>query len=87
MQIEEQAKELMSGLAHMKTALVVGGMPMPNQIYRLRQGVQIVVATPGRLAEILSKADLDFSEAQMLIVDEVDVLMQMGFESQVCVSN
>ena len=86
MQIETQAKELVSGLAHMKTALVVGGMPMPNQIYRLQQGVQIVVATPGRLAEILSKADLDFSEAQMLIVDEVDVLMQMGFENQVCVS-
>ena len=86
MQIERQAKELMSGLPNMKTALIVGGMPMPNQIYRLRQGVQIVFATPGRLVEILSKADVDFSEAQMLVVDEVDVLMQMGFENQVCSS-
>jgi ATP-dependent RNA helicase DDX59 len=86
MQIETQAKELMSGLPNMKTALIVGGMPMPNQIYRLRQGVQVVFATPGRLAEILTKADLDFSEIQMLIIDEVDVLMQMGFENQVGLS-
>ena len=83
MQIETQAKELMCGLPHMKTALIVGGMPMPNQIYRLRQGVQIVFATPGRLAEIFSKTDLDFTEIKLLIIDEVDVLMQMGFENQV----
>ena len=83
MQIENQAKELMAGLPNMRTGLVVGGMPMPNQVYRLQQGVQIVFATPGRLVEILSKANLDFSEIQMLIIDEVDVLMQMGFENQV----
>ena len=87
MQIESQAKELMSGLSNMRTALIVGGMPMPNQIYRLRQGVQIVFATPGRLVEILRNTDVDFSEIQMLVIDEVDVLMQMGFENQVCGSN
>jgi ATP-dependent RNA helicase DDX59 len=85
MQIETQAKELMSGIPNMKTALVVGGMPIPNQIYRLQQHVQIVFATPGRLAEIVSKSDLDLSETQMLVIDEVDVLMQMGFEKQVMV--
>jgi ATP-dependent RNA helicase DDX59 len=85
MQIETQAKELMSGIPYMKTALVVGGMPIPNQIYRLQQRVQIVFATPGRLAEIVSKSDLDLSETQMLVIDEVDVLMQMGFEKQVMV--
>lgn len=83
MQIENQAKELMSGLPHMKTALIVGGMPMPNQIYRLKQSIQLVFATPGRLLQILDKCDVDFSRIQLLVIDEVDVLMQMGFENQV----
>lgn len=84
MQIEKQAKELMVGLSHMKTALIVGGLPLPNQIYRLQQGVQIVFATPGRLAELMDKTDTDLSEIQILVIDEVDVLLQMGFEKQVC---
>ena len=83
MQIEKQAKELMTGLAYMKTALIVGGLPMPNQIYRLRQGVQIVCATPGRLSELMEVTDIDFSEVKTLVIDEVDVLLQMGFEKQV----
>lgn len=84
MQIESQAKELMAELPYMKTALIVGGMPIPSQLYRLQQGVQVVFATPGRLAEILSKDVVDFSDIQMLVIDEVDVLMKMGFENQVC---
>lgn len=83
MQIERQAKELMAGLSCMKTALIVGGMPLPNQVYRLKQGVQIVFATPGRLAELMDKTDTDFSQIKILVIDEVDVLMQMGFENQV----
>ena len=83
MQIETQAKELMTGLSNMKTALIVGGLPLPNQIYRLQQGVQIVFATPGRLVELMDKTDADFSEIKMLVIDEVDVLMRMGFEQQV----
>lgn len=83
MQIERQAKELMAGLSNMKTALIVGGLPLPSQIYRLQQGVQVVFATPGRLTELIDKIDTDFSEIKMLVIDEVDVLMQMGFEQQV----
>ncbi|KAJ3057664.1 DEAD (Asp-Glu-Ala-Asp) box polypeptide 59, partial [Quaeritorhiza haematococci] len=52
--LETLLKDLCQGLPHMRTALIIGGVPLPNLIYRLRKGVQIVVATPGRLLDVLS---------------------------------
>lgn len=46
-------------------------------------GVQIVVATTGRLLEILSKINLDLSNVKCLVIDEVDSMFQLGFEQQV----
>ncbi|XP_068694300.1 probable ATP-dependent RNA helicase DDX59 [Montipora foliosa] len=83
MQIEKQAKELMNGLPNMKTALLVGGLPLPPQLYRLKSGVQIIVATPGRLQEIVAQAGVDLSAIKFFILDEVDVMLQMGFQCQV----
>ncbi|KAK2564690.1 putative ATP-dependent RNA helicase DDX59 [Acropora cervicornis] len=83
MQIEKQAKELMKGLPHMKTALLVGGLPLPPQLHRLRSGVQIVVATPGRLQEIVAQSGVDLSSIKCFVLDEVDVMLQMGFDCQV----
>ena len=83
MQIEKQAKELMKGLPHMKTALLVGGLPLPPQLHRLRSGVQIVVATPGRLQEIVAQSGVDLSFIKCFVLDEVDVMLQMGFDCQV----
>ena len=84
MQIESQAKELIQGVAHMRTALVVGGVPAPPQVHRLQSGVQIVIATPGRLLETLDQSAVDLSFVQILVLDEVDSMLQMGFEHQVC---
>ena len=83
MQIEKQAKELMQGLHHMKTALLIGGLPIPPQLHRLRSGVQIIVATPGRLQEILTQCGVDLSSIKVFVLDEVDTMLQMGFEQQV----
>jgi len=84
MQIEDQIKPLSLGLP-VRTALVVGGLPMPNQIYRLKSDVQIVVATPGRLIDILVKhPEIDcLGNVNLLVLDEVDMMLQMGFENQV----
>lgn len=84
MQIEDQIKPLSLGLP-IRTALVVGGLPMPNQVYRLRSNVQIIVATPGRLIDILVKhPELDcLGNVNLLVLDEVDMMLQMGFENQV----
>lgn len=84
MQIEKQAKELMQGLPNMKTALLVGGMPIPPQLHRLSSGVQIIVATPGRMREILNvESGVDLSSVKVFVLDEVDIMLQMGFEQQV----
>ncbi|XP_070542585.1 probable ATP-dependent RNA helicase DDX59 [Ptychodera flava] len=83
MQIEDQAKELMKGLPRMKTALLVGGLPLPQQLYRLKKGVQLVVATPGRLRDILAKEGISLSLLKVVIIDEVDTMFHMGFQEQV----
>ena len=68
----------------MKTALLVGGLPLPPQLHRLRSGVQIIVATPGRIREILNTpSGVDLSSVKIFILDEVDTMLQMGFEQQV----
>ncbi|OVA17326.1 Helicase [Macleaya cordata] len=81
-QIEEQAKLLGNGL-RFKTALVVGGEAMAGQIYRIQNGVELIVGTPGRLIDLLTKHDVELDEVSILVLDEVDCMLQRGFRDQV----
>jgi len=80
-QVEEQAKVLGKGLPF-KTALVVGGDPLAQQIYRIENGIELIVGTPGRLIDLLMKHDVDFSDVSVFVLDEVDCLLQRGFRDQ-----
>jgi ATP-dependent RNA helicase DDX59 len=84
-QIEEVAKFLMRGVPNMRTALVVGGLPIANQIHRLKQQVQIVIATPARLLDVIRNHNsvIDLSKIHVMILDEADSLLELGFEPQV----
>ncbi|XP_025998245.1 putative ATP-dependent RNA helicase DDX59 [Astatotilapia calliptera] len=82
-QIERQAKELVMGLPNMRTALLVGGMPLPQQLHRLKSSIKIVIATPGRLIEILKQKELKLDKVKIVVVDEVDTMLKMGFQQQV----
>uniref|UniRef100_A0A3Q4G2T3 RNA helicase n=1 Tax=Neolamprologus brichardi TaxID=32507 RepID=A0A3Q4G2T3_NEOBR len=82
-QIERQAKELVMGLPNMRTALLVGGMPLPPQLHRLKSSIKIVIATPGRLIEILKQKELKLDKVNVVVVDEVDTMLKMGFQQQV----
>ncbi|XP_053740978.1 probable ATP-dependent RNA helicase DDX59 [Synchiropus splendidus] len=82
-QIEKQAKELVIGIPNMRTALLVGGMPLPPQLHRLKRNIKIVIATPGRLIEILKQKAVQLSKVKILVVDEVDTMLKMGFLQQV----
>lgn len=82
-QIERQAKALMRGLPHMKTVLLVGGLPLPPQLYRLRQHVKVIIATPGRLLDIIKQSSVELSSIRVVVVDEVDTMLKMGFQQQV----
>ncbi|XP_006892154.1 PREDICTED: probable ATP-dependent RNA helicase DDX59 [Elephantulus edwardii] len=82
-QIEKQAKELMSGLPRMKTVLLVGGLPLPPQLYRLRQHVKVIIATPGRLLDIIKQSSVELCNINIVVVDEADTMLKMGFQQQV----
>ncbi|XP_005073490.1 probable ATP-dependent RNA helicase DDX59 [Mesocricetus auratus] len=82
-QIERQAKELMSGLPRMKTVLLVGGLPLPPQLHRLRQHVKVIIATPGRLLDIIKQSSVSLSGIKIVVVDEADTMLKMGFQQQV----
>ena len=66
-----------------KTSLTVvpvyGGAPMDQQIRALRRGVEIVVATPGRALDHLRRKTLDLSALEVLVLDEADEMLDMGF--------
>jgi len=85
-QIEDTLKGLLRGLPHARTALVMGGMPAPPQLHRLRQAVQVVVATPGRL-DALRRAHDDIAaqlaNVSLVVLDEVDDMLADGLEREV----
>ena len=89
MQIEVLAKLFCKGLSNMKTALIVGGNPLSQQLHRLDQGIQILIATPGRLNDIIERHSdrCDLSYVQIFVIDEVDTMLQLGFQVQVCGRN
>ncbi|XP_050234596.1 DEAD-box ATP-dependent RNA helicase 41 [Mercurialis annua] len=81
-QVEDQAKMIGKGLPF-KTALVVGGDAMAGQLYRIQKGVELIVATPGRLIDLLAKHDIELDDVMMFVLDEVDCMLQRGFHDQV----
>lgn len=81
-QVEDQAKLLGKGLPF-KTALVVGGDAMAGQLHRIQQGVELIVGTPGRLIDLLTKHDIDLGDIVIFVLDEVDCMLQRGFREQV----
>jgi len=63
----------------LKTAVVFGGVKINPQIDALRRGVDILVATPGRLLDHVSQRTVDLSEIEILVLDEADRMLDMGF--------
>ncbi|XP_038856676.1 probable ATP-dependent RNA helicase DDX59 [Salvelinus namaycush] len=82
-QIERQTKELVMGLPNMRTGLLVGGMPLPPQLHRLKSTIKIIIATPGRLLEILKQKAVQLDEVRVVVVDEADTMLKMGFQQQI----
>jgi len=60
-----------------------GGAPKAFQLKELDRGADIVVATPGRLNDILEMKKIDFGQVSLLVLDEADRMLDMGFEPQI----
>ncbi len=65
--------------ADIKSLAVYGGVPIQKQFKELRQGVDIVVATPGRLMDHNNRGTVDLREVETLVLDEADRMLDMGF--------
>ena len=62
-----------------RSAAVFGGMRMDRQVRALRKGVEVVVATPGRLLDHVRQRTIDLSHVEILVLDEADRMLDMGF--------
>ncbi len=63
----------------LKSAVIFGGVKINPQIQKLRNGVDILVATPGRLLDHVSQRTVDLSQVEILVLDEADRMLDMGF--------
>src|SRR5918997_3184003 len=77
-QIHESYKQLAPKGAP-KCAAVIGGASMSNQTEALRRGAGVVVATPGRLLDHVERRTVDLSYVEVLVLDEADRMLDMGF--------
>ncbi|QHG92013.1 DEAD/DEAH box helicase [Sulfurimonas sp. CVO] len=62
-----------------KSAVIFGGVKINPQLIKLKKGVDIVVATPGRLLDHISQKNIDLRDVEFLILDEADRMLDMGF--------
>ena len=69
--------------AELDVASIYGGMPMDPQERALRNGVDLVVATPGRLIDHLERQNVVFDDLEVLVLDEADRMLDMGFAPQI----
>ncbi len=81
-QIEDTIKLLAKGL-HLSTGLVLGGVSRSSQVRKIAPGVDVLVATPGRLTDLVRERDLNLSETRWLVLDEADRMLDMGFINDV----
>jgi superfamily II DNA/RNA helicase len=66
-----------------RSICVYGGVPKHPQVDALRKGVHIVVATPGRLIDLMQQGALSLAEVSFLVLDEADRMLDMGFEKEI----
>jgi ATP-dependent RNA helicase RhlE len=77
-QINEVFAKMAQGTG-IRTAVVVGGMGENPQLQAIRKGAQVVIATPGRMHDYLSRQLINLSQVKMLVLDEADRMLDMGF--------
>ncbi|AQX19980.1 ATP-dependent RNA helicase RhlE [Bartonella sp. WD16.2] len=77
-QIEESIRMLAKG-SHLSTCLILGGVSRSAQIKRMKTGVDVLIATPGRLMDLVCEKCIDLSQSRFLVLDETDRILDIGF--------
>jgi ATP-dependent RNA helicase DeaD len=83
MQIARDLQSYAAAMPQINVLAVYGGSDIRQQLTALSRGVQIVVATPGRMLDIIRRKRVDFSSIQQVVLDEADEMLNMGFEEDI----
>jgi superfamily II DNA/RNA helicase len=79
LQVTTATEKYGSHMRRIRAVSILGGMPYPKQMQLLSKNPEILVATPGRLIDHMESGKIDFSELQILVLDEADRMLDMGF--------
>jgi superfamily II DNA/RNA helicase len=82
-QIKAAAETYGKQIRHAKVVSIVGGMPYPLQIKLLASPFEILVATPGRLIDLMDRGRIDLGRLEMLVLDEADRMLDLGFRDDI----
>ena len=82
MQIDAELRKVGSSLG-LRTAVLIGGVPIRPQIVSIRRNPHIIIATPGRLIDHLHQKTVNLKNVNILILDEADRMLDMGFLPQI----
>ena len=77
-QIDAACLQLAKGSGR-RMLTVVGGMPYKGQIAKLGRGIDVLIATPGRLYDLMERGDVKLRDVEVLVLDEADRMLDMGF--------
>jgi len=79
LQVTTATEQYTSSMRRIRAVSILGGMPYPKQMQLLAKNPEILVATPGRLIDHMESGKIDFSELEILVLDEADRMLDMGF--------
>jgi len=82
-QVSEELRRLAIHLKNLSVIPVYGGQPIERQFAALRKGVHVVIATPGRLLDHLQRGTIRLDNVKMVVLDEADEMLDMGFSDDV----
>ena len=82
MQVQKAIHGYCSG-QQLLTTLLVGGMPFGLQLAQVRKAVDIAIATPGRLKDHMDRGSVDLARVELLVLDEADRMLDMGFQEEI----
>lgn len=83
LQITNDIKNFSKNTPNAHVVAVYGGANIMQQLREIRNGVQIVVATPGRMLDIIGRKAIDFSSVKYVVLDEADEMLNMGFQEDI----
>lgn len=81
-QVEDNLKKIGEKI-NLRTAVVIGGVPIGGQLKALKQNPHIIIATPGRLIDHVERKTVNLSTVKILVLDEADMMLDMGFLPQI----